>query len=351
MKSSMPYNLRMILLFCLCCFAVVGCRKQEEEPPEASELVPVITQTIFKQPVTRPVLAKGVVHPLQEETLSFQTGGRVEKIFSPVGARVAEGDTLASLNYSQLIREWVNRGLQLIAERKRLPQLQEALQKGEISRAQYESEREKVSLMVDIYYNAKAALERAALISPMNGNVIGWRVAEGDSVQAGQPAVVIADYSPLAIAEATLSEKDYHQLQIGDSAVVTPVEEPVLPFNGTVREKHLSDESTPPFVAVIAFENPGAAIPLGAEATVRIRGHWTENAVLIPKEALLEYDGVNATVFLTDSRGKFAVRRHVLAGPEIDDRVLIEKGLHDGDRLIVHGQDQLKQGSRILILQ
>ncbi len=350
MPISHPTTLRMIVIFFLCCLLLSGCRR-EEEPGDESELVPVITQIIYRQPVTRPLICRGAVHPLQQETLSFQTGGRVKSIFFTVGARVSRGDTLATLDLEQLTREWVQRGLQLIAARKRLKSLQEDLGKGGISQAEYKAERDRVRLMVDIYYNAKAALDHAVLIAPLGGNLIGWRISEGDSVKAGQPAAVIADYSPQAIARVRLSEEDYHRLEIGDSAVVIPVDEPSLPFRGLLKNKHLSSETNPPFVADVTFENPGAAVPLGAEVTVKINRRWKENAVLIPKKALLEYDGVNATVFLTDSKGKFAVRRHVQVGPEIGDRVLIEKGLHDGDRVIIHGQDQLKQGSRILILQ
>lgn len=336
----------------LCCLAIGGCKKQAEETSDTGELVPVITQFVHWSRATRPLPCQGTVHPLRQATISFMASGTVSQIASPEGARVQLGDTLATLDFSLLTQEWVRRGLQLISERKRLAELNAAYQRGEISREEYESTKKKVALLVDIYYNAKSARRHFALTAPWKGRVVTWQVTQGSRVKAGQAAVIIADFDPQAIAQVHLTEAEYHRIQKGDSAVVVPIDKYDLPLGGVVHEKYLTDEPTgSPFAADILFENPGGAVPLGTEVTANIIGQWKEQTILIPKEALVEREGPDATVFLTDPKGKFAVRRRVLVGPEIGDQVIIDKGLGDGERLIVFGQSHLEQGTHILILQ
>lgn len=279
-------------------------------------------------------------------------GGRVKAIFSPKGRKVGEGDTLAAVESSPLIQTWVKTGLALIEARQGMIMLERWYREGRVSRGEYEEADRRLASLRKAYFAAKEDLARAYLIAPVGGRVIDWFVSVGDTVEVGQPVVLLANIDPQAIARVGLAERDYYFIEEGDSAIVTTLEEVGLPLDGVVQSKGMSESVTGlPFSADILFENPGGAITIGERISATITGKRTMKAVLIPKDALVDRQGGEASVFLTDSKAEFAVRRHVVLGPEVGHNIIIDKGLRKGDRLIIHGQDRLKNGRRIMIIQ
>lgn len=331
---------------------ICGCSGKEtaddEVPPPP---VPVITTLVSRGVVHRPVPCAGIVHPLQQEKLTFPYSGVIETIDKAEGNRVVQGDTLASLDSTSLTHNWVKWGLELIVERQKLERMEELRERGNVNETGYKQQDHKVASLKEVYFNAKYARLERFLIAPFSGTILDWYASVSDSVKLGRPVVFLADIDPSALARVGLTEDDYHQVEIGDSAVVVPLDTLELPLLGVVQSRGLTTGlSESPFCADIIFENPGGLVPFGTRVTATIRSKQTGKAVMIPKDALVERQNGSASVFLTDRRAKFAVRRHVDLGPEVGFDVIVEKGLRGGERLIIHGQDRLKHGSPIILL-
>lgn len=333
-------------------FSFINCsEKSKESADEIKAPIAVFTEVVIPGTVRRPVYCSGIVHPVRQEKLFFRAGGKIESIFKPAGSRVRKDEKLASLVSLPLLKEWERQGLKLIEERNKLYQMQGELEQGTISRRIYQEQQRKTSIRRDVYFGTKSAMNHADLYSPFSGRIVNWFVDPGDSVTLAQSVCLLVETEPNALVKMGVPEVDYHHIQVGDSVTVKLAEKPELPLKGTICKRGITDQ-----VAELAyqleaiFENPGGIAQIGTPVSVTIRQRTTETAIQIPVDALVDRNGNTASVFLTDSKGKFAVRRHVILGPEIGKKVLVEKGLHKGDRLIIHGQQRLVHGSPILTL-
>ncbi len=275
-----------------------GCQKSPEEDSPA-EPVLVSTATLNYEMIQRPVQCLGVVYPRQQQSLFSGYNGKIVSLPARQGESVEAGDTLAILFITDIE----------VQRRKRMT---------------------------------------TTLLAPFAGRVISLYYAIGDSVPAGKVMLLLAELEPRAIARVSLTEEDYRRLEPGCLAEVTASAHPKLALCGSVSSLGLAGElSSLPYQAEIIFENPGMVAPLGSAVKVRIISPQRENVLLIPQAALLARRDSEASVFITDAQNKFALSRSVKLGPEVGSRILIEAGLDGSERLIVQGQERLKNGSRI----
>jgi multidrug efflux pump subunit AcrA (membrane-fusion protein) len=70
--------------------------------------------------------------------------------------------------------------------------------------------------------------------------------------------------------------------------------------------------------------------------------------LVIPREAVIEA-GNEMSVFVVE--GKQAVRRSITIGYEQDQSVEVLKGLNEGDQVVIKGQQSIKDGSAIRIVE
>ncbi|MBU1653195.1 efflux RND transporter periplasmic adaptor subunit, partial [bacterium] len=132
-----------------------GCKQKSEEfgNTDASP-VPVLTQFVIEEKVRLPIVAEGLVSPISQVNITALTSGVIEKLNFKVGDRVKKGEVLAIFDARYLTLNWVEDGLELIAEREQLISLQNAVAAGKASTEEVKRQQEKVSILTDIYYNS-----------------------------------------------------------------------------------------------------------------------------------------------------------------------------------------------------
>jgi len=85
----------------------------------------------------------------------------------------------------------------------------------------------------------------------------------------------------------------------------------------------------------------------GMFARVHVQYDQHENALLVPKRAIVEEDDALSVYVVVDS---LAVRRSVATGYTSGDRVEVTDGLSDGDRVVLSGQTALRDSARVEIV-
>lgn len=87
----------------------------------------------------------------------------------------------------------------------------------------------------------------------------------------------------------------------------------------------------------------------GMFARVELVQETLADAMTVPTYSLVAAPGGGFTAFVVQD-GQ-AVRRQVETGIEVDGRVRIVAGLEEGDRLIVAGQETLKDGAAVKVVE
>lgn len=193
--------------------------------------------------------------------------------------------------------------------------------------------------------NWDAVRQMVKVRAPISGVVTKLLVRETDFVERDQPLLTVANIDRLK-ARVRVPETEIASIRVG-----TPAE---ASWQGqTIRGKVVQvdmgfDATTQTFGVEAEFDNPGWAIQPGLTVEVRISA-FREDAAIVLRRKDLVFDGDEAFVFLADE-GRARKQRVELGRSQGLDVEVVE-GLTDGDGLIVEGQLNLSDGTKIAIVK
>jgi RND family efflux transporter MFP subunit len=176
------------------------------------------------------VQASAVVVPAREARLSFVLSGLVEEVAVREGDQVQAGQTLISLDTSDLEYELVAAQAALTSV-----ELDAQLQRQRRKRFNFDTfnfvyvspPREKIVIAdakVEQKQSAleivKASIAQGTLMAPFEGTVVELNVSSGEYIQPTQVVVVIADLQNVYIETTDLSELNVASVEVGQPATV-----------------------------------------------------------------------------------------------------------------------------------
>jgi len=294
--------------------------------------------------------------------------------------RVAEGDTvkrgqiLATLENVSL-NEGSNRAR---AELDRLSQDLEATRRlyeqGAASRNDVESLEFQVKNAKSSVREASAGAGNTRLIAPFDGVVASRSVRVGQLAPTGQAALQVVDLTSLRVV-ASLPERDAGRIRVGQAAELVSAYDSELRSKGAVqRIAPVIDAQTGTFKVILSLDEEQQALRPGQYVTVNLVVDRHEGVVVVPKKAVVYEDGAPIIYRLTDapppepdedadkdnSAGKGeADASKAPTSPYVAQRVMVRLGLVDsvfaevtegiqaGERVVVVGQSNLKDGAPI----
>jgi HlyD family secretion protein len=181
--------------------------------------------------------------------------------------------------------------------------------------------------------------------APIDGVVLVRHVERGDLVSLNQPLFVVADTSNLNL-QLWVDEADVSRLSQGGGgkqasrAVVSLLAFPGPVFEGRVVEiRPDADRGKKAFLTKVKLDAPPEGLRSGMTAEVNIIVDETEG-LLAPAAA-----ESNDSVWVAE-KGR-AVRRPVITGIRDPFHVQVASGLRAGDLVIVEGQADLSEGTRL----
>ncbi len=189
--------------------------------------------------------------------------------------------------------------------------------------------------------NWNAVRQSVHVRAPISGTLTSLRVRVSDNVHSGDELFIVSRTDQLK-AELWLQETVRDQVEPGAQATAT--------WNGrTLQGKIIQvDRSLDPerqaFGAVAIFDNPGRQVMSGVNAGISVASAAKAESIVIDRRHLIRESG--RTFVYVDENGT-ARKREVAVGAANGLDVPVLKGLATGDRLVVSGAMQLKDGARI----
>lgn len=183
-----------------------------------------------------------------------------------------------------------------------------------------------------------AALEQSgkvqreiAVESPASGFIIERNALPNAYVQPDSKLYTIADLSTVWVY-ANVFQEAVGRLRPGDAAQVTVDAYPGRNFNGVVDQiLPQVDPATRTVRVRLIFHNPGVVLKPGMYVNVGIKVPLGKQLV-IPASAVLQ-SGSRAITFI-DRGGGNLEPREIQTGPQIDDSIVVLKGLQPGDHIV-----------------
>ena len=211
-----------------------------------------------------------------------------------------------------------------------------------------DSSQAKLGEMEAILEQERNHLKDTKIVAPFRGEVSRKYVDAGALVSSSTPLVNLVYTETLKIV-ANVLEKDIPLLKAGMKARIRVESYPEKVFEGRVEKINSAlDLSTRTLQAEIYIPNSDRFLKPGMFANVEVVLLEKPQTLVIPREAVMGAGG-EISVFVVE--GKRAVRRPVALGYEQDRMVEILKGLNEGDQVVIKGQQLIKDGSAIRVVE
>lgn len=195
-----------------------------------------------------------------------------------------------------------------------------------------------------------AKLDRAprtiTFLSPITGEVTDKMVVQGAMVKMGERALRLVDRSVLWL-DAQVHAQDLVFIKIGQKVDATIESAPGQQFQGEVIFVHPQvDPMTRTAKVRMVLDNQPLTLRPGMFATAIITAQLTDNALLVPREAILD-TGTRQVVFVSLDKGHFEPRKIKTGIASNDGSVQVLSGLAAGETVVTSGQFLMDAESRM----
>ena len=181
--------------------------------------------------------------------------------------------------------------------------------------------------------------------SPSAGTVMNIGARKGQHVTPGTELYMIADLSKVWVY-ADIYEYEIPWVKAGDEAEMTLKGIPGRIFKGTLDYVYPYAETKTRTIKVrLVFDNPNLLLRPEMFVKVNIKAQKQDNVITIPTEAVVK-SGVMNQVFIVRGKGKFEPRE-VTLGIESDGKVVILKGIKEGEEVVTSSQFLIDSESKL----
>ena len=198
--------------------------------------------------------------------------------------------------------------------------------------------------------DAKRHLTNCRLVAPISGFVGMKHVNVGDYVAAGTPVFSVLDLDPVRIHVA-IPESEIGKIRVGAAATITIPSLAGKSYKGTLDALGVSaDPTSRTYSAKITVANREHQLRDGMVSQTCIYGTEQIRVLTVPGGAIVrDAHGVeNVYVYYPTRRMVFA--RRVETGDFWGSEVVIKSGLVANDQIVIAGQQNLREGSSVLVV-
>lgn len=335
---------------------LAGCGRPA---PEATAPRPVIAMPAKAADGKVTARFPGEVRARYEMPLSFRVPGQLTERTARLGDAVKKGQVLARLDNADAGRNLASAQAALAAAEHRFDFARQQRDRDDaqakanlISQLQWEQTR-------DAYASAMATRDQAreqfalaqnqsrytVLVADRDGRITSEQADVGQVVAAGQAIFGFA-WSGERDVFFDVPESRMADVHIGQEGDITLSAWPERQFAGRIREiSPAADPQTRTYRVKLALDSAAAALPLGMTAQVSLTAA-SMAGVTLPATALFHRGEQPAVWVLKPADSTLELRPvHVVRYGERD--VLVDQGLHPGERVVMQGVHTVSAGEKV----
>ncbi len=351
-----------------------GCSKKTEEDVEKS--VPVKIYKVKAGEISKYIRVTGSVTAEEDVIVYSKVAERVEKIYAKPGQRVTKNQVLA-VQKNEILKQ----GMEIAhsafktaeAQAKLAVQDFERMDKlfseRAISRQQFDqikTARETAEHTLDQarsgYEQAKEQYENSFIKAPFNGVVAAVYVEENQMVNMGQPVVQVLSSSKMK-SKVNLTGQDIQNVKAGQKVVIKFPTIPGEEFTGRVEKINSAiDRMSKSLEVEVAFSKSDNRLKSGMFGEFFIETQNHSNSLVVPETALLTQTEVKISkntglqnpvkkYFLFVVENRSAKLKEVKTGITNNGQVEITSGLNTGDSIVIVGQNIVKEGQSVNVIE
>jgi len=345
MDCSMKMRIWLGLGLLLIVVAGVWALRHSEPAAKApTRQVNIRTQTV-KQSLAEPTLKLvGKLAANRSVIISPEVTGRIVKIAVQSGQSVAKGETLIALDAGKQQAELAEQSASLRDENRKLGDMRKLVARGAVTLSELEGQEATVDQVQARVDAARYELSLRNLQAPFAGTVSLIDLSEGALVNSGDTLLHLDELDKLRL-DLAVPERYLSLLRPGMAVTATSTAWPDQQFNGTLTtlDSRISNE-TQNIKARVMIPNGNGQLRPGMLLNVEL-ALPAQQLTLIPAQSV-EYAGEQRFVYRLEADGRVK-RVPVVLGETEGETVWVTEGLKVGDRIVVEGLVNLRDGVQV----
>jgi RND family efflux transporter MFP subunit len=349
----------MLAAACTAALLAAGCGRSPDAVPDARL---VRTVLVDASDHARSTTYTAEIRSRYEADMSFQVGGKLYRRGVDVGSPVRKGTVMAQLDPTDqqlgvnAARSAVNAALaELNRARAEEARYRDLLERGLTTRAAYLAQQTAVKTSQSAVDQTTAELQLnqqklryTSLVAEQDGVVTRVLADIGTVMSPGQTVLTVASPGEL---EAVFDVPDGQIEAVRQATVarISLLSAPAKPFDGHVREISPSaDPTTRTYQVKTSIPSPPSELRLGMTVAVELPDAQARAGIPLPATALFQKDRSPA-VWVVGKDLKLMLRPVTVDRYEAD-RVVVTKGLANGERVVTAGVHRLAAGELVRLM-
>ncbi len=347
----MKYQFTIFALLVLASCGTEDSADTAKKETNGDNSIPVRIAPVEQKNIVLSIHASGQVASDREAKPAFKIGGVVAKMDAGEGSFVKKGQLLASLDLTEISAQ-VQQADEAVAKAERDLQRAENLYADSVATLENVQDAQTgVNVAEQNLRMANFNKNYAEIRSPISGKVIKKLVNTGEIVGAGMPAYyILGNTKNDWVIKAGLSDRDWARVAMGDRATVSFDAYPGKIFNAKVTK--LADTGNPgsgTFDVQLMLSEAAPRFAVGLVSSVEIFPEHNDNQVVIPLDALVETNRLQAKVFTIIENKAVAVP--VTIAFLHKDEVVIQSGLEGVKNVVTDGAPYLFDGAKVKVVE
>lgn len=342
---------------------ILEMMKQRGMPTDAGQDAPLVElETVAPHNLKSYVTLNGKVEPERSVQVYSRLSAYVEAILKEEDEFVAAGTVLARLDDTEIRIQYRLAENQLeqaeltLGDEEAKFNRSEQLKKEDLvsdedyqaAKTSYQNARIEYQNKLENFKDLELQLAYTRIRAPIEGFVVERLIDVGSRVNANEEVYSIEDFTPLLI-RLYVPASDAINLDKGMPVEISSELYPGRLFNGEVKLINPRIDPESGTVKVTVEVTPGGALlKPGMFVEARILISEDDDKIAVPHRALVYRKG-EPFVYVFQ-KGQVALRA-IETGISHEDRIEVTSGLQEGDRIVVVGIEDLKEGMKVRVKQ
>jgi len=293
----------------------------------------------------------GTVTANNDVNIISEAAGKITGVFVEVGDYKPAGSVLFQVDDELKKAAFMSAEANFVKSKKDFERIETLFSQKAATDSQLDGAKLGASIAEAQYITAKRQLNDTKIKTPISGYITSRNVDLGSMVQGAPQATLVANIVDISRVKVKLnvSEKDAFTLKTGDPVDVTTDVYPGITFKGRIASIGAKGDDAHTYPIEITITNEKTH-PLKAGQFTRVEFTTlnNRNGIVIPRSALVG-SIKNPQVFVVENGA--SKLRDLIVGNESGTSVEVLQGLKEGEDVVVGGQNNIEDNTKVTILR
>jgi RND family efflux transporter MFP subunit len=350
----MSKNLKYIAIALVAFIAIIAILMHNKSQIKAAENIekidsyPVNVDTVSLEHISDHLNLVGTIQANNDVPIVSEAQGKVVKVSAQVGDFKSSGSVLIQLESEVELAAFKMAEVNYHKAQKDYERYQALATEKSVTDSQLENAKLALQTAEAQYVNSKKAYEDTKIVTPISGIVTLRNVDLGDYIQKNNTIAEVVDIATLK-AMINVAEQDVFNLKVGDKVQLTTDVYPGTSFEGRIKTIGSKGDAAHTYPVEVALSNSKEhPLKAGMFAHIVFSPISKSKSLFIPRDALLG-SVKDAKVYVVE--GGIAKLKNLVIGNSSNNSLEVLSGLHEGDIIVVNGQNNLKENYKVKIIR